>query len=191
MSTTDGFAQLKDANIRWGALGISAASVFVSPSITKPSRLRVSGGFQAERGGDKLVGQSISFDVDKQVLDGEAVSIRHDVFRIDTASFTRGPLGMSLSDVVIVDNVPEQKRSYILFLLNGKKHPLQRLLYQNFIGDLKPYDCVKYKCKRTFVCYNIHHLEKKARKLNTDRKAWIPYCITIEFSSSSKFIVEF
>jgi hypothetical protein len=88
-------------------------------------------------------------------------------------------------------NVPEQKRSYILFLLNGKKHPLQRLLYQNFIGDLKPYDCVKYKCKRTFVCYNIHHLEKKARKLNTDRKAWIPYCITIEFSSSSKFIVEF
>ena len=111
MSTTDGLAQLKDANIRWGALGISAASVFVSPSITKPSQLRITGGFQAERGGDKLLGRSISFDVDKQVLVGEAVSIRHDVFRIDTASFTRGPLGMSLSDVVIVDNVPEQNRT--------------------------------------------------------------------------------
>lgn len=111
MSTTDGLAQLKDANIRWGALGISAASVFVSPSITKPSRLRISGGFQAERGGDKLVGQSISFDVDKQVLVGEAVSIRHDVFRVDTSRFTRGPLGMSLFDVVIVDNVPEQNKT--------------------------------------------------------------------------------
>ncbi|MFM7187357.1 MAG: hypothetical protein ACKO14_06030 [Armatimonadota bacterium] len=111
VSTKDGFAQLKDANVRWGALGISAASLLISPSLTKPSQLRVSGGFRAERGGDKLIGKTIFFDVDKQLLLGETISIQHDVFRIDTGGVSRGPLGMSLSDVVIVDNVPEQSRT--------------------------------------------------------------------------------
>lgn len=111
MSSTDGRSQLRDANLRWGALGISATSVVVSPSITKPNQLRISGGFRAQRGTDKLVGESISFDIDKQLLFGDAVTIQHDVFRINAARFTRGPLGMSLSDVVVVDNIPEHSKT--------------------------------------------------------------------------------
>jgi hypothetical protein len=104
-------ARLKGANIRWGALGITADSVFISPSITKPSRISVNGGFRAERGQDQLIGKSFSFDVGTQELRGTDVSIWHDVFRIDTASLTRGPTGMSLSGASIVDNVPGENRT--------------------------------------------------------------------------------
>ena len=93
MSTTDSVARLQGANIRWGALRITADNVFVSPSITKPSKIVVSGGFRAERGQDQLIGQSFSFDVGTQELRGTDVSIRHDVFRIETSSLLRGGQG--------------------------------------------------------------------------------------------------
>ncbi len=108
MSTKDALAELRDAKIQWGALGITATTVLVKPSITNPSILRITDGFRAERGGDKLIGKSVSFDVTTQVLTGEAVSIRHDVFRIDTGSFIRSPSGMTLTNVVVVDNAPDQ-----------------------------------------------------------------------------------
>ena len=111
MSTTESAAHLRDANIRWGALGISAQSVFISPSITKPSKISISGGFRAERGTDQLIGNAFSFDVNKQLLLGTDVSIRHDVFRIDTATLSRGPQGISLTKVSIVDNVPGESRT--------------------------------------------------------------------------------
>ena len=111
MSTTDTVARLQGANIRWGALRITADNVFVSPSITKPSKIVVSGGFRAERGQDQLIGKSFSFDVGTQELRGTDVSIRHDVFRIETASLLRGPKGISLSDASIVDNVPGENRT--------------------------------------------------------------------------------
>jgi len=111
MSTTDSAARLRDANIRWGALGISAESVFLSPSVTKPVRISIDGGFRAERGTDKLIGKSLFFDVNAQVFRGEGVSIRHDVFRVDAATLSRGPQGMSLTDVSIVDNVPGESRT--------------------------------------------------------------------------------
>ncbi len=111
MSTTDSVARLQGANIRWGALRITADNVFVSPSITKPSRILVTGGFRAERGQDQLIGKSFSFDVGTQELRGTDVSIRHDVFRVDTASLMRGPKGISLSGASIVDNVPGENRT--------------------------------------------------------------------------------
>ena len=111
MSTTDSVARLQGASIRWGALRITADNVFVSPSITKPSRILVSGGFRAERGQDQLIGKSFSFDVGTQELRGTDVSILHDVFRVDTASLMRGPKGISLSGASIVDNVPGENRT--------------------------------------------------------------------------------
>jgi len=111
MSTTDSAAHLQNANIRWGALGITAESVFITPSITKPLKISISGGFRAERGTDQLVGKSFSFDVTKQQLLGTDVSIRHDVFRIDTATLSRGPQGLSLTNVSVVDNVPGESRT--------------------------------------------------------------------------------
>ena len=111
MSTTDSVARLQGASIRWGALRITADNVFVSPSITKPSKIVVSGGFRAERGQDQLIGKSFSFDVGTQELRGTDVSIRHDVFRVDTASLMRGPKGISLSGASIVDNVPGENRT--------------------------------------------------------------------------------
>ena len=111
MSTTDSAARLQGSSIRWGALRITADNVFVSPSITKPSRILVTGGFRAERGPDQLIGKSFSFDVGTQELRGTDVSIRHDVFRVDTASLMRGPKGISLSGASIVDNVPGENRT--------------------------------------------------------------------------------
>lgn|GEM_PF-1719129 len=111
MSTTDSVARLQVASIRWGALRITADNIFVSPSITKPSRILVNGGFRAERGQDQLSGKSFSFDTGTQELSGTDVSIRHDVFRIDTASLIRGPKGISLSGASIVDNVPGENRT--------------------------------------------------------------------------------
>lgn len=118
MANRDGFTQLTDANLQWGALRVSAAGVFVSPSITNARQIRISGGFTGKRGSDNLVGESLSFDVDKQQLHGENVSIRHDVFRLDAKTFTRGPLGLSLNNVFIVDNVPDANRTLAISASN-------------------------------------------------------------------------
>ena len=56
---------------------------------------------------------------------------------------------------------------YINFFFNGKKHALHRLLYLNFIGDLKKNEYLKYKCDNKGKCCNINHI----LKINSKKKS--------------------
>ena len=61
---------------------------------------------------------------------------------------------------------------YINFFFNGKKHALHRLLYLNFIGDLKKNEYLKYKCENKGKCCNINHILKinsKNKSLEKDQ----------------------
>ncbi len=49
---------------------------------------------------------------------------------------------------------------YINFFFNGKKHALHRLLYLNFIGDVKKNEYLKYTCNNKGKCCNINHIIK-------------------------------
>ena len=56
---------------------------------------------------------------------------------------------------------------YINFFFNGKKHALHRLLYLNFIGNLKKNEYLKYKCDNKGKCCNINHI----LKINSKKKS--------------------
>ena len=61
---------------------------------------------------------------------------------------------------------------YINFFFNGKKHALHRLLYLNYIGDLKKNEYLKYKCENKGKCCNINHILKinsKNKSLEKDQ----------------------
>ena len=49
---------------------------------------------------------------------------------------------------------------YINFFFNGKKHALHRLLYLNYIGDVKKNEYLKYTCPNKGKCCNINHIIK-------------------------------
>ena len=62
------------------------------------------------------------------------------------------------------------KGIYVNFYFNGKKRALHRLLYGNFIGNLKKGEYVKYICNNKGKCCNIRHLAKYSitpKKANT------------------------
>lgn len=52
------------------------------------------------------------------------------------------------------------KGTYINFYFRQKKVALHRLLYMNYIEDLKTHDYLKYTCSNKGLCCNIYHLEK-------------------------------
>ena len=49
---------------------------------------------------------------------------------------------------------------YINFFFNGKKHALHRLLYLNYMGDVKKNEYLKYTCPNKGKCCNINHITK-------------------------------
>jgi hypothetical protein len=53
---------------------------------------------------------------------------------------------------------------YINFFFNKKKHALHRLLYLNFIGDIKDNEYIKYSCDNKGKCCNINHFFKINQK---------------------------
>jgi len=56
---------------------------------------------------------------------------------------------------------------YVNFFFNGKKHALHRLLYLNFIGDVKSNEYLKYSCPNKGKCCNINHIYKINSKKKT------------------------
>jgi hypothetical protein len=58
--------------------------------------------------------------------------------------------------------------NYINFFFNGKKHALHRLLYLNFIGDVKDNEYLKYTCENKGKCCNINHIIKINSKKTLD-----------------------
>jgi len=59
---------------------------------------------------------------------------------------------------------------YVNFFFNGKKHALHRLLYLNFIGDVKSNEYLKYSCPNKGKCCNINHIYKINSKKTLDLK---------------------
>jgi hypothetical protein len=58
--------------------------------------------------------------------------------------------------------------NYINFYFNGKKVPLQRLLFINYIDDLNNNEYIKYKCSNKGICCNINHLYKNNKNNNNN-----------------------
>ncbi len=62
-------------------------------------------------------------------------------------------------------NVKEKKskikspQPYIFYYLNGKKMPVYRLLYCNFIDDLPKNKYLKCRCHNKGWCCNLNHLK--------------------------------
>jgi hypothetical protein len=80
---------------------------------------------------------------------------------------------------------------YINFFFNGKKHALHRLLYLNFIGDLKKNEYLKYKCDNKGKCCNINHIlkinsKKSLEKEKIDKKENISNKNSIELISETE-----
>ena len=57
---------------------------------------------------------------------------------------------------------------YVNFFFDGKKHALHRLLYLNFIGDVKANEYLKYSCENKGKCCNINHIYKINSKKTLD-----------------------
>lgn len=57
---------------------------------------------------------------------------------------------------------------YINFFFNGKKHALHRLLYLNYMGDVKKNEYLKYTCPNKGKCCNINHIVKINSKKSLD-----------------------
>lgn len=57
---------------------------------------------------------------------------------------------------------------YVNFFFHGKKHALHRLLYLNFIGDVKSNEYLKYSCPNKGKCCNINHIYKINSKKTLD-----------------------
>jgi len=59
-------------------------------------------------------------------------------------------------------------KKYISFFFNGKKISLNRLLYINFIGELKTNEYLKYSCSNNGVCCNTKHIYKLNKTTKKD-----------------------
>ena len=57
---------------------------------------------------------------------------------------------------------------YVNFFFDGKKHALHRLLYLNFIGEVKANEYLKYSCNNKGKCCNINHIYKINSKKTLD-----------------------
>lgn len=57
-----------------------------------------------------------------------------------------------------VTNENNTKGTYINFLYNGKKTPLHRLLYVNFMDDIDENHYIRYSCENKGKCCNVTHM---------------------------------
>jgi|SaaInlStandDraft_5_1057022.scaffolds.fasta_scaffold02377_3 hypothetical protein len=81
------------------------------------------------------------------------------IFEKDTCSLWNG------SYIEINENI------YINFYYNGKKKSIQRLLYENYIGDNLNSQYINYLCLNKGLCCNINHFNIKKKKEQTVKKS--------------------
>lgn len=58
---------------------------------------------------------------------------------------------------------------YINFYYNGKKKSIQRLLYENYIGDNLNSQYINYLCPNKGLCCNINHFNIKKKKQSKEK----------------------
>jgi len=97
---------------------------------------------------------------------------------LDNSIFNRNRCSLWKGSVTNINN--SKRGIYINFYFRGKKCALHRLLYINFVDDLKNYEYLKYNCENKGSCCNINHFYKvvRRRRLGTIKKQ-------IESNSSS------
>lgn len=100
-----------------------------------------------------------------------------------------------------INNV--SKGVYINFYFRGKKYALHRLLFINYIDDLRDDEYIKFSCHNKGKCCNIYHLvkykyvDKENIKKNSKGNMEENKCINIEKSqndalvSTNDFIINF
>lgn len=64
----------------------------------------------------------------------------------------------------------DNKGTYINFYFKEKKVALHRLLYLNFIGELKDNEYLKFSCENKGKCCNINHFSKHEYNEKTLKK---------------------
>ena len=80
------------------------------------------------------------------------------IFEKDTCSLWNGTY------IEINENI------YINFYYNGKKKSIQRLLYDNYIGDDLNSQYINYLCSNKGLCCNINHFNIKKKKQTKKKK---------------------
>jgi len=80
------------------------------------------------------------------------------IFEKDTCSLWNGTY------IEINENI------YINFYYNGKKKSIQRLLYENYIGDDLNSQYINYLCPNKGLCCNINHFNIKKKKKIKEKK---------------------
>ena len=80
------------------------------------------------------------------------------IFEKDTCSLWNGTY------IEINENI------YINFYYNGKKKSIQRLLYENYIGDDLNSQYINYLCPNKGLCCNINHFNIKKKKQPKEKK---------------------
>ena len=64
----------------------------------------------------------------------------------------------------------ESKTKYLNIKINNKKMALHRVIFINYIDDLKKNEYVKYTCCNKGICFNLKHLKKKNQKDHSKSK---------------------
>lgn len=89
----------------------------------------------------------------------------------------------------IIMNNEDSKKSYINFYFKKNKVSLHRLLYSNFIGEIKENEYIKFSCRNRGKCCNINHFvkinkeekDKEIEKKICKEKEELKKSFTIEF----------
>ena len=69
-----------------------------------------------------------------------------------------------------ITNNNNNRAKYINFYFNKKKIALHRLLYINYVGDLKKNEYIKFSCENKGKCCNLNHIKKVDKKKNNNTK---------------------
>lgn len=97
----------------------------------------------------------------------------------------------SLWNGYITNDKHLHKWKYVNFYFNSKKVPLHRLLYINFVENLKDTEYIRYECPNKGVCCNVNHMTRKVTKRGSrDNLVEIPNK-KVHIEHTQKFVVEF
>lgn len=59
----------------------------------------------------------------------------------------------------------KKKNCYVSFFYKNKKVSLHRLLYANYIGNIKDNEYIKYTCNNKGTCCTLNHMKKVAEDI--------------------------
>ena len=76
----------------------------------------------------------------------------------------------SIWDGYITNSNKDNKGTYVNFYFKEKKVALHRLLYLNFIGELKDNEYLKFSCENKGKCCNINHFSKNEYNEKAQKK---------------------